>query len=117
MNSELTDREILEACARACGLQYQRHVRGLLVSSGTDCWEEWDPLADTNEGRSQCAIMCAELGITSRPNNRQGWAVCEVYAGTCCIDDFQHYDDHQTKTAAWQAAACAVAAAIGEAMA
>jgi hypothetical protein len=123
-------RHIIEMCAKACGqpvvwqddfrvgrkgnfglVEYKRRS-GFFCTNG----QEWNPLADTEVGRSQCAVMFAELGIHVR------WGVLgtsvECWRGT----DYPYpsiikaFADHPSKTAAWQAAACAVAAAIGEAM-
>jgi hypothetical protein len=106
-------RRQLEMCAKACGIEGEYRTIGICAQR----WDSpfWNPLADTDAGRSQCAVMCAELGIDTITNYFLN------YNGVLCDDSHyntQHepYHNHPSRTAAWQAAACAVAAAIGEAM-
>jgi len=108
-------RHILEMCAKACGYKYsdlQFSGETGLCLVGEFKAACWDPLADTEAGRSQCVTMCAELGINTTVYG--SYLECWEHGYKRHCDGY--FDNHPTKTAAWQAAACAVAAKIGEAM-
>jgi hypothetical protein len=107
-------RHTLEMCAKACGIEGEYRSHGIPLKRGPQAY--WNPLADTIVGRSQCSEMCAELGMTSEFENELGRATAKIPHGQGGHYRTEWYSDHPTKTAAWQAAACAVAAAIGEAM-
>ncbi len=106
MNTPDQQRYILEMCALAINKGYW-HPTTHDTESGT-----WNPLADTEAGRSQCAEMCAAMGIESRWMDKLVLCMSQV-TGHC---GRAKYADHPSKSAAWQAAACAVAATIGESM-
>ena len=108
MNTETNQRHILEMCAKACGIAGEYHSLGIYPKGGPYAY--WNPLADTIMGRSQCAVMCAELGIEVE------WGPRGVGCNTSRFDYGATVSNHPTKTVAWQAAACAVAAAIGKEM-
>jgi hypothetical protein len=114
MTPEQQQRRTLEMCAKACGIAYtcySQHSDGGVVGLHRPEFGLWNPLANTVEGRSQCAEMCAELGIDTEWQDEG--VVCSVWLTQ--HETVEDYDDHPSNTAAWQAAACAVAAAIGEA--
>jgi hypothetical protein len=65
MTTELTDREILEACARACGYEWRKDVAEYRSERGIAAlWLEngstgWSPLKDDG----QCARMENKCGV------------------------------------------------------
>lgn len=125
MNTPDQQRHILEMCAKACGYEFRwqdlRTSRkgkfGDLEYSGRVACivgaKEFNPLADTEAGRSQCAVMCAELDIDViwEPVTQH----VQCFKGQT-LSAVEYYADHLNKRVAWQAAACAVACAIGENM-
>jgi hypothetical protein len=115
MNHDNT-RHTLEMCAKALGRRIISWERGvaMLMTGNPMLSEPFNPLADTDAGRSQCAVMCSELGISTDWNNHPYDAYIRCY--TYRTHHNENYSDHSTKTAAWQAAACAVAAQIAEGM-
>ena len=96
-------RLILEAAAKACGLEvtFGIHERGY-----ESCWlgaYEWNPLVHP----ADCVVMCAELGINTF------WSSTLVECGKHPIFQNGHFKDHDSKIKAWMAAATMVGAKIG----
>ncbi len=114
----MTNQEKLTLAAKSCGIAYtcySEHSDGGAVGLHRPEFGLWNPLADTEAGRSQCAVMCAELGISSIQNHEYKFVCCELSSdGGYYMEE--SFADHPSKTAAWQSAAVDVAVEIGRAM-
>ena len=100
-------RAILEAAAKACGIELEEDGHFWDMSQDPAVLRPWNPLTKS----ADTASMCAKLDIGVTYHSALGFLVCRKSIDVAAV---AHYKDHDnSRLKAWMYAATMVAAKIG----